>query len=47
MIVNANEKKISSYKKAFDAHKKANKIIFDIEEKLQELKEYREKTEDY
>ena len=26
MIVNANEKKIYSYKKAFDAHKKANCI---------------------
>ena len=40
MIVNANEKKIYSYKKAFDARKKANKILFNIEEKLQELKEY-------
>jgi len=40
MIVNANKKKIYSYKKAFDAYKKANYILFDIEEKLQELKEY-------
>ena len=40
MIVNANEKKICSYKKAFDARKNANKILFNIEEKLQELKDY-------
>ena len=31
MIVNANEKKICSYKKAFDARNKANKILFNIE----------------
>lgn len=40
MIVNANEKKISAYKKTLDARKKANSILFSIEEKLQGLKEY-------
>ena len=47
MIVHANEKKISSYKKASDAHKKANYILFDIEEKLQELKEYPSDIDQY
>lgn len=40
MIVNASEKKISAYKKALDTRKKANSILFRIEEKLQGLKEY-------
>ena len=40
MTVNANEKKISSYKRAVEARREANYILFNMEEKLQDLKEY-------
>lgn len=47
MIVNANEKKINSYKSAVEARKKADAIILDIEKQIQSLKEYSSDIDEY
>ena len=47
MIVNADGKKINSYKKTVDARKEADSIIFSIEKDLQELKEYPSDIDEY
>lgn len=47
MIINANEKKINSYKKTVDARKKAEEIIFNIEKQIQSLKDYSSDINEY